>query len=211
MIERRRARRHPAPTWAQASTSTRAPIGSSATPMAERAGRWSPKQLDVDLVHPGVVAAEVLEEHGGLGDVGQGRALAGEQAVEVGDRLAQLAVEPTADQLPVGDADLAGHDEPLAGSHDRRVGTDGRWPWAPVCQRQRAPVGQSVGQPRWQPRGGGHGGEHGVAAAHRRGRSLGDRPRPRSAACRRPAARRRTGSSGRGPSPAVVDRDALAS
>ena len=49
----------------------------------------------------------------------------GEQAVEVGDRLAQLALEAAADELAVGDADLAGHDEPVAGSHDRGVGTDG--------------------------------------------------------------------------------------
>ena len=124
MIDARQARRHPAPTWAQASTSTSAPIGSSATPTAERAGRWSPKQLDVHLVHAGVVGAQVLQEHGGLGDVGEGRALGRQQALEVGDRLAELAVEPARHQLAVGDADLAGHDQPLTGSHDRCVGTD---------------------------------------------------------------------------------------
>ncbi len=31
------------PTWAEASTSMRAPRGSAATATAERAGRWSPK------------------------------------------------------------------------------------------------------------------------------------------------------------------------
>src|SRR5688572_674563 len=65
------------------------------------------EQLDVHLVHAGVVAAEVLEEHRGLGDVGERGALRPQEAVEVGDRLPELTLEPPAHELPVGDPHLA--------------------------------------------------------------------------------------------------------
>ena len=41
------------------------------------------------------------------------------------ERLGHLVPQATADQVPVLQADLAGDDQPVPGTHDRSVGTHG--------------------------------------------------------------------------------------
>ena len=115
---------------------------------------------------------------------------------------------PPADQLAVDDADLARHDQPVAGPHDGRVRPDRlrrAWscamtvPAGPVAERAahaRRPVRRAALR---QPGGGGHRGEHGVGAVDRRPVADAVDRRRRSAACRRRGGRRSCGSSGRGP------------
>ena len=78
--------------------------------MADRAGRWSPKSSMYTSFILRVVAPEVAEEDRGLGDVVERGSLAGEEIRQVGDGLAQLAVETAGHELAVADADLAGDD-----------------------------------------------------------------------------------------------------
>ena len=94
---------------------------------------------------------------------------------EVGDGLAQLAVEAAARRAcPSPMPDLAGHDEPVAGPTIGVYGPTGVRSCAPVssapscapCRPVRRAALRDPGRRR-------HRGEHGVAAAAPAGRSLG--------------------------------------
>ena len=66
-----------APARATTSISTRAPSGSAATPIVERAGACAPKTLGVDRVHRRKVGPQVDEEDRRLDDIRDRRARAG--------------------------------------------------------------------------------------------------------------------------------------
>src|SRR5947209_1833269 len=83
------------------------------------------ERSDVDLVHR-VVVAHVAQEDGGLHDVVERGALGREESRHVLEGLRELAGHAAGDERAVDEAELARHHEPLAGAHDRRVGTDGR-------------------------------------------------------------------------------------
>ena len=89
-----------------------------------RAGRPAVAEArDVGLVERGEVR-HVDQEAQGLLHVVERRAHRGQLPGDVLDRLRGLAGH-TVRQLAVLGADLAGDDQPVAGPHDRRVGTEG--------------------------------------------------------------------------------------
>ena len=95
---------YPAAELAHSSTSTRAPSGRAATPIAVRAGRWSPKNVDPDLVARGEVA-HVDEEQRRLDHLGRRarpRRRGPPRRCGAPGRAGSVVVGPTSAILPSG-------------------------------------------------------------------------------------------------------------
>ena len=120
----------------------------------------------------GVVAAEVLEEHGGLHDVGAATRPRTRAGREVGDRLAQLGLEPAARRAcrrrcRPGRTRRATRRPARSGCRDRRA-----WSSTQSVSASGRRSASRCGQPV-PPGRGRHRGEHRVGAAHRRAVALG--------------------------------------